>query len=931
MNLRSLGAWATAGVALWVSMGALGLTGTAADSVRVAMLPPLVLLPVSVGLALLAGWAVLLRAGFERPTDALLPLYGLWLLVLPYLPWLPDALPLLRVFAGPGRYLVWLIVTAQVIWAALGAGRGRYLATRAREWSRLRAFVLVFVVAASLYAVAAAVVGRSGLFPGGDEPHYLVMTQSLLQDGDLDIENNHLQRDYRAYYADDLPPHSLARGVNGGLYSVHPIGLPLLVAPAFALGGYKAVVAFLVLLAAAAAALAWLWVRQLTGSVSGATFACAAAALSVPYVFSAGTVYPEVAAAAAVMLVFAIGLTTPAASPRDLGAAPGDGRALLIAAAAGLLPWLSSKYAVLSAVLVLIAGRRVLMDTAANGRLRRLAVLAGPYALSIAAWLGYFQITWGSPWPSAAYGGAEHTQMALANLTRGIPGLLFDQEYGVFCYAPVLAIAAAGWWHQFRAGGPGRWLALEVGAAFGVLLATVAGHTMWWGGASVPARFLVSALLLLALPVAWEYRRVASSPDRRAAYRLLLLLGLAASVAVLMSPDAAALANRRDGVSRLLQWLSPDWRLWAYWPDFIGQTRTAALAQVAIWFASLSGTLWIVSRAVGSSPRGSAARLSRGRTFLRADLAVLAAAVFVTLLTPIVLRGHMKADIDLAARGRVPLLDDYDPQARPVAIRYAPLSPIDAAAVPGLFDLFARAGSRRPVPGVPLLLNARFALPAGQYRLTLHPGAGESTALSGALRLRGGRHGGELRTWDVAAAPGQSWSETFALPVDFNFVGFTASPELAASVGHLQVTPTRVVPALERTASNDVLGALTLGGRYVVLLHDGGTYPEAQGFWVRGEAVAAVSIVGADGRLDGPVTLRLRNGPSANVVRVVTLAGETTLTLKPSESRLLDVEPTPLDGSVRLTIFPAAGFVPARIEPGSRDQRVLGCWVEVVG
>ena len=51
----------------------------------------------------------------------------------------------------------------------------------------------------------------SGLFPGGDEPHYLVITQSLLQDHDLDIENNHARKDYAAYY-DRTSPHALARG-----------------------------------------------------------------------------------------------------------------------------------------------------------------------------------------------------------------------------------------------------------------------------------------------------------------------------------------------------------------------------------------------------------------------------------------------------------------------------------------------------------------------------------------------------------------------------------------------------------------------------------------------------------------------------------------------------------------------------------------------
>lgn len=932
MNLRSLGAWATAGVALWVSLGVIDVAGASAGNVRVAMLPSPLLLPVAVALGLLAGWAVLPRPGAERPTDALLPLYGLWLLVLPYLPWLPDALPVVRVFAGPARYLIWLIVIAQVIWAALGAGRGRHMAVRARGWSTRRAFLIVLVAAATIFAIAFAIVGQSGMFPGGDEPHYLVMAQSLLQDGDLSIENNHDQQDYRAYYAAKLAPHSLARGVDGGMYSVHPIGLPLLVAPAFALGGYKAVVALMLIMAAVAAALTWLWVRQLTGSVSAATFASAAPALSVPYVFSAGTVYPEVAAAAAVMLVFAVGLTTPTDAPNAPGPAPSTGRALLIAAAAGLLPWLSSKYAVLSAVLVAIAIRRVLADPDAGGsRARRLAVLCGPYAVSVAAWFAYFQVTWGSPWPSAAYGGAAHTQMALTNLPRGVPGLLFDQEYGVFCYAPVLAIAVAGWWHQVRAGGPGRWLAVEVGAAFVILLATVAGHTMWWGGTSVPARFLVSTLLLLALPVAWEYRRVATSPDRRATYRLLLLLGLAASVAVLMSPDAAALANRRDGVSRLLQWLSPDWHLWAFWPDFIGQSRNAALAQVAVWFACLSGTLWVVSRALGSSPRGSAARLSRGRTFLRADLAVTTAVLLVTLLTPVVLRTDMKPDVNLADRSRVALLDSFDPRARPLAIRYRPFAAIEARTVPALFDLSARPGARRAVHAVPLFFNARFALPAGRYRITLAPRPEGPARLGGSLRLRGGRHGGILMAWQIDALPGRPWVGTFNLPVDINFVGFQASADLAAAAGEMQLVPIDVVPALERTASNEVLGAMTLAGRYVVLLHDGGSYPEDHGFWVRGEAESAISIVAAEGRIEEPVTLRVRNGPRPNVVRVVTLAGDTEFTLGPSESRLVDVSPTPLDGTVRLTIRPAHGFVPARTEPGSRDERVLGCWVEIAG
>ena len=51
--------------------------------------------------------------------------------------------------------------------------------------------------------------------PGGDEPHYLVITQSLLTDGDLRIGNNHERRDYAAYYPGTLQPDLIRKGTDG--------------------------------------------------------------------------------------------------------------------------------------------------------------------------------------------------------------------------------------------------------------------------------------------------------------------------------------------------------------------------------------------------------------------------------------------------------------------------------------------------------------------------------------------------------------------------------------------------------------------------------------------------------------------------------------------------------------------------------------------
>ena len=101
MNLRTLGAWTTAGVAFWASLGSLDITGDEAQVVRVAMLPGLGQLAACVVMAI-SCWPRLrlprgLAVAAARPArpaigsgDSFLPLYGLAVLVLPYLPWLPD-------------------------------------------------------------------------------------------------------------------------------------------------------------------------------------------------------------------------------------------------------------------------------------------------------------------------------------------------------------------------------------------------------------------------------------------------------------------------------------------------------------------------------------------------------------------------------------------------------------------------------------------------------------------------------------------------------------------------------------------------------------------------------------------------------------------------------------------------------------------------
>ena len=108
--------------------------------------------------------------------------------------------PALQMLAGPARGVIWLAVVMQLVWVlwqvAPGAGRlapavDVCVAPRSRSASLTMAFS----------GVAAARLTGTVLFPAGDEPHYLIIAQSLWRDGDLKIENNHARRDYNEYFA----------------------------------------------------------------------------------------------------------------------------------------------------------------------------------------------------------------------------------------------------------------------------------------------------------------------------------------------------------------------------------------------------------------------------------------------------------------------------------------------------------------------------------------------------------------------------------------------------------------------------------------------------------------------------------------------------------------------------------------------------------
>ncbi len=816
-----MAACAITGLALYVTRGVLDQTVTANGVVRFAMLPPWQALVgfICLGGLLLVGIDQLnaprgTTTGRTRPRlgELVLPLFSLIVLLVPYTPILPDRWPVLQALAGPLGAIVWLAVAALQVWTLW---QSRLLTARAIErWSLTSITIALFAATMAVAGLAAQKLTGTSLFPSGDEPHYLVIAQSLWRDGDLKIENNHARGDYREFYPEDLEPHYLTRGSDGEIYSIHPIGISVILAPVYALGGYKGAVWFLIALGALAAAIAWRWTVSTLNAPGAATFAWAAIALSAPFMFNTFTVYPEIAAALAVMIAFVVTQRSTVAHsgigtldrrrPRHRVAAVAEHEIRADVGSAAARRGFPSRQ----------KGTCLIWKRCRNSKIW---AVGGIYAISLAAWFAFFYAIWGTPLPMAPYGSLVQTTPL--NLRFGAPGLLFDQEYGLVAYAPVYILAATGLYQLWRAGGDLRRQALEITFIFAALLLMVGAFGIWWGGTSAPARPIASGLPLLMLPIAAAFRSAPAGSPRRAAHHLLLWIGAGIAITLAIGQDGLLINNARDGTSALLDFWSPRWELWSLAPSFIGQHWTIAWLHVTWWLAIAAAAAVLLSRM----------RTSRaGVSALAAFLTFSAALMLVAITVPWLPGGRTEArTIDLGARSRLVALDGFDARARPASMIYNPLHKGAAAdALPELV-LGVKPLQRSDPQPVRVIHNGRFSLPAGTYNIAVQFGdRPPDRALP--LSLQIGRNGPPLQTWTMQPQPRERWQTTLWLPVDASFVGLRGPVEFERAIESITITPTAVVDAGARPLVPVVLAAANYPAASLYF-HDEQLYPEPAG------------------------------------------------------------------------------------------------------
>lgn len=897
------GAVLLAAIAAWLSQGTLAVAATGG--------PRLAVLPLSLTAVLAAVAVALAVAGAGR---ARIPLAPLWLLLLIVYPWLPLPAPAAALaWSGPIRWLVWFSVGVLLVHPLVPAAR-RALADspvgRAfRERPRLAAFGCAFAIfAASAWQVAPSI-------PGGDEPHYLVITQSLLRDRDLKIENNHRRGDYQAYFAGTLPPHYVQRGRDGEIYSIHAPGLPAIVAPAFAIAGYRGVVLFLLAIAACGSALAWHLAWLATARAPSAWFGWAAVTWSATAIFHSFTVYPD--GLGGVVVLTGVWALLRAQQERASGATA-LGPWVLHGAALAALPWLHSRFAVLACSL----GALVLLRLAAVKRPAEKAVsfLIVP-TVSAVAWIAFFVAIYGRADPSAPYGTSSR-DFSLSFIPGGLTGLLFDQRFGLVANAPALVCGFAGLVLLLRrradrepAAGDGmadRRLSLELWFVLVPYLLTATSYAMWWAGWSAPARFANPAVLALAIPAAVFWQRATAG-----GHRATIAIGAGALVLtaflslVLVTVDGGRLAyNTRDATALWLDWASPIAALGAALPAWYRGDEWIFARDVAIWSALLAAG-YLVARLIAARPalRGR----SRYATVL-AGVFALAGMLASTITWDLHgVRGTVAAPAQLALLRRLAV------EPRVVAFQVDPPRRLDRGAVAAsvFIDVDAPGGSRaRAGRGdQPLVTLPR--LPAGRYRVRPRTRADGGWMMLGIAP-------DQFSIWSGPIPSGGAVE--LDVPVDVRALVVRADEEGRRAIASVAIEPVALVSGAARLTDRVARRAVKYAAATVFFL-DEGCFPEPDAFWVGG--ARATSFVLQPERAGASVPVQLRNAPVENTLTLSSGQWRETITLAAGEERRLDVPVAPGQPAALVTASSTSGFRPSEHDPKSRDERFLGVWVKL--
>ena len=361
-------------------------------------------------------------------------------------------------------------------------------ASAARKPGGNRYVLLLFLVGSLVYFPSTYFSSQLDA-PTGDEPHYLVISQTLLLYHSLDVTRDYTHGDYKTFYLGPLGPFQhTSRNKWGNVLPLHSIGAPIFWLIPFALAGKTGTLFFMSLVSLLVILNMYLLLVSLGIQEIYAFVTSLGVTLASPiWVFSHHNFVEPMAALLciySVRVLFQQQLRT--------------GDILGISAAIGILPWIHIRFALFEIVLCGFLFARVYEKNRFGKIMPYLSALLPMLGLFL-LFEAYTAVVWGSLNPAA-------NQIASGEgpfdspIWRGLLGLLLDQGSGLLTNFPIFLLLLGGiilalrkWFLRFNL------LALLLSLPY---LVTIASFHNWDGAISPPARFLNVLVPLLAFYLA---------------------------------------------------------------------------------------------------------------------------------------------------------------------------------------------------------------------------------------------------------------------------------------------------------------------------------------------------------------------------------------------------------------------------------------------
>lgn len=472
-----------------------------------------------------------------------------------------------------------------------------------------RQLIAVILIVAAMYAVMS-MRFMDRLEPlTGDEPYYVMTALSLLRDHDLDESNNYANRDYDDFYPSDplpsdwngwpafprtLPPHPATTNL-AGLHTKHGLGLTLLIAAPYAVGGRVGAMLVVLLCGVLLAANMYFLARDARATPVLAATLAVMLAIAMPIAPYAALLFPEVPAA--LLLVYAI---------RRLGS-PSNSLLTwtLTGGALGFLPWLHQRFVPTTVVIVFITIVKLYKarDPLAAGLTLAPVAIGGISLMAYNFWL----------YDSPVQNTADHAGFSgLSGTINATFGLLLDAQWGLLIAAPVYLIAIVGigsWWRVSR-------IARLAVLAIVPYLIVVASYRVWWGEWGPPARYLVPIAPFAAGTLAAILTRF----NVRGRLAVFALWGIGMVLMMIGLLDPQRFYHQPDGVNNLYRvvdaWLGTHIanRLVAFQPFAMSSFAERLFAGLVLLVIMIAAAVATIRVEPGSGETKTTATATRGAT-----------------------------------------------------------------------------------------------------------------------------------------------------------------------------------------------------------------------------------------------------------------------------------------------------------------------------